>query len=103
MSLTHKDPSEVVVITFPFGQTKICNAVMNPVVTVTLLEGTLDPSPAAILLGQPTVFGTDVMQAVHGGVDGAVYSLRCEIDTDNGQHLVMADALPVMVARPVYP
>ena len=53
-------------------------------VVATVYSG-VDPAPAAILSGAPTISGTTVLQSVTGGVVGCIYGLTCTVTTSLGQ------------------
>ncbi len=87
-----KDPGETVRVGFNFKA-----PVANPEVTVTVRVGE-DPSPAAILSGEPIVSGNWVYHYIVAGEDGVDYELDCWGDVD-GQRLLIDAILPVR-ARP---
>jgi hypothetical protein len=93
MSLSAKDPSEIITLTFDFAA--LAASVANPVLTVTRLSGTADPTPQAILSGAAQVSGAQVLQQIVGGVAGTHYHLRCQVDTPDGSRYVLAADLPV--------
>ncbi|WP_300335610.1 hypothetical protein [Accumulibacter sp.] len=95
-----KDQAEVLVVTFDFasevdpGET----IAAAPPVSSSLLSGS-DPNPGDVLAGSPTVSGAAVLHAVHGGVDGAAYLLRCQATlSPTGRVLVLTATLPVRTA-----
>jgi len=95
-----KDPAEVLVITFDFASEVDPgeNIAAAPPVSVWRLRAS-DPTPGAVLSGSPSVAGGAVLHAVHGGVDGAAYLLRCEATlSPTGRVLVLAATLPVRTA-----
>ncbi len=94
-----KDPAERLVATFDYheeiddGET-----IASATLTCTLLSGT-DVNPDAVLYGTPTIAGGAVLQFFSGGVDGAVYILRCQATlSPTGRVLVLAATLPVRTA-----
>lgn len=97
MSLSEKDPAEIITVTFDF--TALTASVSAPVITATAHSGVVDPAPQAIVSGPAQVDGAKVLQQIVGGVAGANYALRCEIDTPDGQHFALVDVLPVRVQR----
>jgi hypothetical protein len=91
-----KDPSEIVHLGFDFSA--LTSAPLSPAVTAAHHAGTADATPSAILSGSPTVSGTKIVQRVTGGVVGADYLLRCQVDTAAGERFVLAGVLPVRAA-----
>ncbi len=60
----------------------------------------VDPSPAALLVGSPTIFnaGTAVQQHASGGVDGCDYRIRCKATTQGvapARVIALVSLLPV--------
>lgn len=98
-SLPAKDPAERILVDFDFTPDFDAGEEIagTPTVGVSLVAGT-DPSPAAILLGTPTVAAGVVRQTINGGVAGATYRLRCAATLDSGRILVLAATLPVRTA-----
>jgi hypothetical protein len=98
-TLPAKDPAERVIVDFDFSLDLDTAEYITgtPAVGVALVAGT-DPSPAAILLGTPTVAAGVARQAIIGGVAGATYRLRCAATLDSGRILVLAANLPVRTA-----
>ncbi len=99
MNLDWKDPEEIINVTFPFVDELGTESISagTAVVTIAVKEG-VDASAAAMLNGAPVVSGTNVFQSVKNGVNGAVYGLRCRIDTSGGRRLVLTANLPVRTA-----
>lgn len=91
-----KDPAEIVTVSFSFADE--AGSISNPVVTIAHDSGDADPAPASMLVDGPQASGTTVMQKVQGGVLGATYCLRCEVEDDHGGKLVSAGLLPVRPA-----
>jgi hypothetical protein len=54
-----------------------------PTVTCVVLSG-VDASPAAVLVGSPTVVGTTVVQKIQPGVVGCVYKLNAFVSDSSG-------------------
>ena len=73
-------------------------AVLTPAVTSTRHAGADDPTPEALIDGDPGYVGPVVLQRIWNGVDGTSYLLRCEVDDPDGNHLVLAGVLPVRAA-----
>lgn len=90
-----KDPEEIKALKFPFAR-ELNGATIATVegVTVTLYKGA-DPSPADVKLGGAVVSGTDVLQRVQGGLDGAAYKFRVKVLDSAGNRHVMTDWLAV--------
>ena len=92
-----KDPAESRVVTFDFS--KEATSVSSPACTCTVYwPAAGDPSPAAVLSGQPQVNGSNpaqVFQLVTGGLDVNDYALRCVALDQNGYPVVVAAILPV--------
>lgn len=98
MSLTPKDPAEIIVVSFDFAA--LAAVVQSPVVTAEVVSGVADATPGALLSGAAQVDGAQVLQQVVGGVAGATYLIRCQVDTASGQRYVLAATLPVFRATP---
>lgn len=94
-----KDPAEVLVVTFDFSsEVDSGESISAAQVYAEVVFGT-DPIPTAVLSGSPSVAGGAVLQAVNGGVDGAVYGVRCVATlSPTGRVLVLAANLPVRTA-----
>lgn len=94
-----KDPAERLVATFDYREAlDTGETIVDAAVTCTLLSGT-DANPAAVLYGTPTITDGTVMQFFSGGVDGAVYTLRCVATlAPTSRILALAATLPVRAA-----
>lgn len=92
MSL-EKDPSEIITVTFDFSA--LATSCSNPVVTCHQLSGTVDSTVSSMISGSAQLSGTSILQRIHGGIDGAAYKLRCQIDDADGERFVLADTLTV--------
>ncbi len=94
-----KDPAEQLVATFDYSlDLDAGETIATAAITCTLHAGT-DSNPSAVLYGSPTIAGGMVLQPFTGGVDGAVYTLRCQATlTPTGRVLVLAATLPVRLA-----
>ena len=90
-----KDPSEIVIVTFDFAE--LTAAVLTPTVSATWKRGSEDLAPA-LLSGNASISGAKVLQKVQGGVAGADYLLRCQVDTADAQRYVLTGTLPVRTA-----
>lgn len=96
-TLSTKDPSESVVITFDFtlalnsGETLASVVSVTPTVTL----GT-DPAPTAVLNGTAAISGgTSIQQPVHAGIDATNYFLKAIASTSAGRVLALSATLPV--------
>lgn len=96
MSLSAKDPVEIVTVTFDFAA--LATSVANPVITCQAIEGREDASASAMLSGSAVISGLTVMQRITGGQSGTAYKLRCQIDDADGERWVTADTLKVIDA-----
>lgn len=93
-----KDPAESLVATFDFALAlDPLETIGSASVTSTLIAG-VDPTPAAVISGSPVIAGGAVKCPFSGGVDGASYTLRCQITTSASRILVLAATLPVRTA-----
>lgn len=93
-----KHPNEIVPLSFDFSALpgSILAGVTSPLLAVLHLEGTEDPGPVEnMLVGSPQIIGSQIRQKVRGGVSGATYLFRCEIDTDTGLRWVLNGTLDV--------
>lgn len=88
-----KDPRQVKTLAFDFR--RYAGSVINPVLTVVRERGAADAAPGTMLYGAASVVGSMVYQRVRNGVSLCDYTVYCEVDTPNGDHLVMAGRLPV--------
>lgn len=87
-----KDPEERINITFDFSdQYKV---VSNPAVKV-CLENTLDDIPSMKLSPAGFVSPNIVVIQIGGGTPNTKYDIRCAVDTDTSEHIVLKDVLPV--------
>jgi len=68
-----KDPDQDITAEFDFTLIGVPTA---PEIEIEVLEGT-DPAPEDIRLGSPAIVGSKVFQRFTGGVEDAVYGLRC--------------------------
>lgn len=99
MSLKHwpaKDPAEKVWLTFDFkAALEAGETITATQVTVELMQGT-DATPANIFDGaSQTLAGNKVMQKIMGGVDQAVYLIKCVATLSSGRVLALAGRLTV--------
>jgi hypothetical protein len=95
MSADSKDPDERIHITFPFAD-ELNGATVSSIdyVTMAVVNGT-DAAVASMLDGAAVISGSDVIQAVIGGVDTNHYKSRCRATLSDGRKLVRALDLPV--------
>lgn len=90
-----KDPAERKLVVFEFAdQLEPGIAIASVAVTSTLANGT-DPTPAALLDGAASIANDKVLQRVVGGVDGALYQLRCLATDASGLVHLISTLLPV--------
>lgn len=90
-----KDPAEVKVIRFPFGQELDGVAIASVQSVVARVKKGADANPGQLLAGAASVVGTDVLQRVQGGVSGVVYEIRVTVADVNSNVHVIADTLAV--------
>lgn len=98
MTLSDKDPAEIITVTFDFSAMAL--AINTAVLAVTVFSGRPDDSPAAILSGALGISGSLVLQRIAGGQDGTTYALRCVAHDADGEVHVLTAALPVKTASP---
>lgn len=96
MSLSAKDPEEIVTVTFDF--TDLATSVANPTITCSVYSGKSDQASQDMVSGIPQVLGLTVLQRIVGGVAGNTYKLRCRIDDGDGERWVVSDTLLVASA-----
>ena len=95
-AFSSKDPSETVILGFDFSA--LTSSPSSPVVSIARASGTADPSPAAMLSGSPSVSSGKAIQRVVGGLIGANYVLRCQVDAPDGSRYILSGVLPVRAA-----
>lgn len=107
MSLSQKDPDEVINITFDYSSkySYVKHAVdadpdhvgPDPEVTVTLKGDTVDiPAmkvTSPIVLAAPN--DNKVVISIQGGISGNQYNIRCTATTDTNEIIVVKDVLSV--------
>jgi hypothetical protein len=91
--LSIKKPGETITVTFDFSA--LGASVSSPVVTSMVSSGVGDPSPSSILIGQPAISGSKVLQQVSGGVSGTYYELQCAVTMGSNVY-ELADVLPIV-------
>lgn len=91
-----KDPAEDAVLAFNFSD--LLADVASATVAVMHDSGDADGNASALLDGDPQIDGLRVLQAVHGGVLGANYLLRCTGTDSAGTVKVVSGLLPVRAA-----
>ena len=89
-----KDPGEDVTMGFDFTAIGVPT---TPEVEIEVRRGE-DADPDAVLLGAPTVSGSQVFQRATGGVDDVDYSVRCFAQI--GPDRVLIDAILPVRRRP---
>lgn len=99
MTLSEKDPAEIITVTFDFSN--MAASLTTAVLAVSAISGRQDSSPMAILSGSLSISGALVMQRIAGGQDGTTYGLRCTANDADGEVHVLAAALPVRTALPL--
>lgn len=93
MTLSVKDPSEKIVLTFDF--TQLPNPISSPVVSIGE-RGQGNDLSSTMLVDVPQVQGNKVLQLVQGGESGLFYETRCQVDVVvTGERFVAKDILPV--------
>ncbi|MER2545909.1 MAG: hypothetical protein ABTS16_21150 [Candidatus Accumulibacter phosphatis] len=93
-----KDPEEALVAEFYYAnEVQAGETITGMSVSCSVLSG-VDPDPAAVLNGTPTISGSSVLQPFHAGLDGVNYRLRCVATFSSGRILVRAASLPVRMA-----
>lgn len=95
MLLDYKDVQAEVFVSFDFSSASTSAA--NPTIVVTSIGLVTDPSPGSILSGAPVINGAKVSQLVIGGLDGALYELKCLALMSDG-----ITELPITATLPVY-
>ncbi len=88
-----KDPAEIITLTFDFAALTMTPTL--PVVTVSALTYSADPSPSGILYGSPAVTGAKITQMIRNGVSGVYYEVTCQVDS-GGERYTMTEVLPVL-------
>lgn len=93
------DVVEDVVLAMDFANDRRLAAgetISSPVVTVTVDVGT-DADVALLLTGSPALDGTRVLvrKARNKGVANCVYAIRFQVETSNGQRLILVGMLSV--------
>ena len=96
MSLSPKDPSEIVTLSFDFAA--LTATPSNPLCTLSVINGP-DPDVATMKIGAATLSGTKALQQIGAGVDGKDYTVRWEVDAPDGDHFVEAQKLMVRIAK----
>lgn len=98
MRLRNKHPSEVKLLTLPFGDDieRGLTILAYEVLEVTVMAGT-DPSPLLVLDGDGVIDQTtlNVYQRVRGGVSGCDYFIDTLATDSNGLKHVIQFTLPV--------
>ena len=69
--------------------------ILSATCTVEVKEGT-DPTPSAILVGSPSISGSQVAQRVSGGLDGVIYRLQMTATTSATNVYTIVGDLPVL-------
>ena len=94
--LDQKSPEAVTKVTWDFlSQLGAGETLTLATVSVSVWTG-VDPSPAAILDGAPSLSGSQVSQLIQDGIAGVVYKIRVQASTSLGQIVVMYSYLAVV-------
>jgi len=96
MSLSPKDPAEIITVTFDFSA--LADAVSSPLITCTTIAGRVDASVQAMLSGDPQITDKKVLQRIIGGLDGNTYKIRCQANDADGERWVLSGELVVATA-----
>lgn len=94
--LDPKDPAEIVDVAMDFAA--LASSVNTPTVTITRVAGAPDASANTMLNGSPSVSGSTVRQRLTGGVDGAEYLIRFQVNASDGQRFVAPARISVRSA-----
>lgn len=99
MSLKHwppKDPGDKIWATFNYSNfLQTGETITAAVISVDLLHG-VDAAPAAILDGASQILtGNKVLQKISGGIDQAVYLIKCTATISSGVVRVVAGRITV--------
>ena len=73
-----------------FGET-----ISGASVSATVFSG-IDATPAALILGTPTIVGGVVTQNIQGGVPGVIYLLSCVVAASNAHNYTKEGRLAVI-------
>lgn len=93
MPLSPKDPEEKFNIIFDFS--KYYSSITNPVVSC-FTRGTLTNNPS--MIESTSIYSNNkVVCLIGGGEDGVKYDLRCKVDTNTNETVVIKDVLSVKV------
>ena len=98
-TVSPKNPSEAIVLTFDFTNGLLANEILSgsPTVTVATAFGT-DASPTSILNGASSIDSTGrmVLVPVQAGLDGCDYEVKVVVPTNNiKKTLALIAILPV--------
>lgn len=95
---TSKDPEEIILITFDFGDVVIDSTeTITAVVAweISVFEGT-DLTPNNLFTGIPTYDASTATHLITGGINNCSYLISCTVDTNKGQRLKMSGILPIV-------
>lgn len=82
-----KHLGETIKVVFDFiSSLAVGETLSTAAVTAAVYSGT-DATPSAIVSGSAAISGTQVTQAITGGVSGVVYLLTCTVTTSASQTL----------------
>ncbi len=92
ITLSKKDPAEVIPVTFDFS--RLVSAIDSVItVEITVHDG-IDANSSTMLLGSAVVDGSELTQMVRNGLDSVVYSIKAEISKGDEKYKLSA-LLPV--------
>ena len=81
-----KNPLDVKLYEFEFGDQLLFGEIItSAAVAASVYTGT-DPTPNAIVSGDPIISGTKVQQLIEAGVDGVIYNLVATVNA-SGLHV----------------
>lgn len=88
-----KYPAEIRTVTFDFSGAHL--PLSNPVCTSVVVSGKIDAAQASMKVGSPQVQDGQVLQQFGAGLPGNTYQLTCEVDDNDGEHLVAQGLLVI--------
>ena len=97
--LDNKDPSEIDTLTFDFADMLNSGETVSTVVmSVSDLEK-VDGTPSTFLSGSASITSPFVTQTITGGVEGAMYLVKCLATLSTGRKLMLAARVPVRALK----
>ena len=95
-SFSYKITTENEQFTFDYSPVLgLTETILSATCTVEVKEGT-DPTPSAILVGSPSISGSQVAQRISGGLDGVIYRLQMTATTSATNVYTIVGDLPVL-------